>query len=153
MSLIHTCELNGVNPFDYLTELQRHALNSPRIRRSECRGTFATQWQSSQHPLRHNTKVRRWPETILFGHTKMPIKHARKTHFETSKIQQGFWPATQSGENVSRWSLCARSTLDQQTLPMQMRALRDYATKRGWTIAVQVKEVGSGAVDASCVSN
>jgi hypothetical protein len=25
MSLIHTCELNGVNPFDYLTELERHA--------------------------------------------------------------------------------------------------------------------------------
>jgi transposase len=25
MSLIHTCELAGVNPFDYLTELQRHA--------------------------------------------------------------------------------------------------------------------------------
>jgi transposase len=25
MSLIHTCELCGVNPFDYLTELQRHA--------------------------------------------------------------------------------------------------------------------------------
>ena len=24
MSLIHTCELNGVNPFEYLTELQRH---------------------------------------------------------------------------------------------------------------------------------
>jgi len=25
MSLIHTCELNGVNPFDYLIELQKHA--------------------------------------------------------------------------------------------------------------------------------
>jgi len=25
MSLIHTCELNGVNHFDYLTELQKHA--------------------------------------------------------------------------------------------------------------------------------
>ena len=25
MSLIHTCELNGVNPFEYLTELQKHA--------------------------------------------------------------------------------------------------------------------------------
>ncbi|HLW79190.1 MAG TPA: transposase [Terriglobia bacterium] len=25
MSLIHTCELNDVNPFDYLNELQRHA--------------------------------------------------------------------------------------------------------------------------------
>jgi hypothetical protein len=25
MSLIHTCELNHANPFDYLTELQQHA--------------------------------------------------------------------------------------------------------------------------------
>ena len=25
MSLIYTCHLNGANPFDYLTELQRHA--------------------------------------------------------------------------------------------------------------------------------
>jgi transposase len=25
MSLIHTCQLNAVNPFDYLTELQRHS--------------------------------------------------------------------------------------------------------------------------------
>jgi transposase len=25
MSLIHTCELEGVNPFQYLTLLQRHA--------------------------------------------------------------------------------------------------------------------------------
>ena len=25
MSLIHTCELNGANPFDYLTELLRRA--------------------------------------------------------------------------------------------------------------------------------
>ena len=25
MSLIHTCELNGVNSFRYLTELQRHS--------------------------------------------------------------------------------------------------------------------------------
>jgi hypothetical protein len=24
MSLIHTCELSGANPFDYLTELQKH---------------------------------------------------------------------------------------------------------------------------------
>ena len=37
------------------------------------------------------------------------------------------------------------STHDQQTLPLQNRALREYAAKRGWTIAMQVKEVGSGA--------
>jgi hypothetical protein len=30
MSLIHTCELNGVNPFHYLSELLRHAEDIPR---------------------------------------------------------------------------------------------------------------------------
>lgn len=34
MSLIYTCQLNQANPFDYLTELQRHAdqmAMSPRL--------------------------------------------------------------------------------------------------------------------------
>jgi len=30
MSLIHTCEFNGANPFDYLTELQRHTQERKR---------------------------------------------------------------------------------------------------------------------------
>lgn len=30
MRLIHTCELNGANPFDYLTEFQRPAGKLPR---------------------------------------------------------------------------------------------------------------------------
>ena len=29
MSLIHTCELERVNPFQYLTKLQRHAATLP----------------------------------------------------------------------------------------------------------------------------
>src|ERR1043165_1252170 len=37
------------------------------------------------------------------------------------------------------------STHDQQTLPLQQNAMRNYAKKRGWTIALQIKEVGSGA--------
>jgi putative DNA-invertase from lambdoid prophage Rac len=37
------------------------------------------------------------------------------------------------------------STSDQQTIPLQTRALREYAARRGWNIAMQVKEVGSGA--------
>jgi putative DNA-invertase from lambdoid prophage Rac len=36
---------------------------------------------------------------------------------------------------------------DQQTLPMQLRALREYAARRGWMIAMQVREVGSGAAE------
>src|SRR5262249_21241205 len=38
------------------------------------------------------------------------------------------------------------STNDQQTLAMQNRAMREYAARRGWTIALQVREVNSGAV-------
>ncbi len=46
-----------------------------------------------------------------------------------------------------RVGLYARvSTHDQQTLPLQMRAMREYAAKRGWAIAAQIKEGGSGAV-------
>ena len=45
-----------------------------------------------------------------------------------------------------RAGLYARvSTNDQQTIPLQIRSLRGYAARRGWTIAIQVKEVGSGA--------
>jgi DNA invertase Pin-like site-specific DNA recombinase len=45
-----------------------------------------------------------------------------------------------------RAGLYARvSTTDQQTLPMQNRAMREYVARRGWTIILQVREVGSGA--------
>ena len=45
-----------------------------------------------------------------------------------------------------RVGLYARvSTHDQQTLPMQLSAMRSYARKRGWTVAVEVKDLGSGA--------
>jgi putative DNA-invertase from lambdoid prophage Rac len=45
-----------------------------------------------------------------------------------------------------RAALYARvSTHDQQTLPLQIRTMREYAAKRNWTIITQVKEIGSGA--------
>ena len=45
-----------------------------------------------------------------------------------------------------RAGLYARvSTNGQQTIPLQIRALREDAVRRDWTIALQVKEVGSGA--------
>ena len=50
------------------------------------------------------------------------------------------------GAKALRVGLYARvSTHDQQTLPMQLSAMRSYAKKRGWTVAVEVKDVGSGA--------
>jgi DNA invertase Pin-like site-specific DNA recombinase len=45
-----------------------------------------------------------------------------------------------------RAGLYARiSTNDQQTLPMQLRAMREYVVRRGWTVILQVREVNSGA--------
>ena len=45
-----------------------------------------------------------------------------------------------------RVGLYARvSTYDQKTLPLQIRAMRESAGRRNWTIAQQVKEMGSGA--------
>jgi putative DNA-invertase from lambdoid prophage Rac len=52
------------------------------------------------------------------------------------------------GGPAPRVGLYARvSTSDQQTLPMQLSALREYATRRGWTIVVTVEDVGSGVRD------
>src|SRR5664279_1321992 len=49
-------------------------------------------------------------------------------------------------ETPCRVGLYARvSTHDQQTLPLQSRAMREYAARRGWSIVVQVKEAASGA--------
>jgi putative DNA-invertase from lambdoid prophage Rac len=55
-------------------------------------------------------------------------------------------PSNQVFGHPQRVGLYARvSTHDQQTLPLQIHAMRDFAAKRNWTIAVQIKEVGSGA--------
>src|SRR6185369_9119339 len=51
-----------------------------------------------------------------------------------------------SRTKMFRAGLYARvSTHDQQTLAMQNRAMREYAARRGWTVALQVREVNSGA--------
>jgi putative DNA-invertase from lambdoid prophage Rac len=45
-----------------------------------------------------------------------------------------------------RAGLYARvSTADQQTLPMQIAAMKEYAERRGWEIVASVKDVNGGA--------
>jgi putative DNA-invertase from lambdoid prophage Rac len=47
---------------------------------------------------------------------------------------------------TERVAMYARvSTHDQQTLPMQLEAMRAYAERKGWQIASTVEEIGSGA--------
>ena len=72
---------------------------------------------------------------------KVPVKQGAGIKKSGKVFGQG-----QNAAKAIRAGLYARvSTLDQQTLPMQNRAMRDYAARRGWTVAMQVKEVGSGA--------
>jgi putative DNA-invertase from lambdoid prophage Rac len=69
---------------------------------------------------------------------------AAKRASDKAKLPRVFGQARKPAR-MFRAGLYARvSTNDQQTIPLQIRALREYAVRRGWTIALQVKEVGSG---------
>jgi putative DNA-invertase from lambdoid prophage Rac len=71
----------------------------------------------------------------------MPIKRASQKAKSDHVFGQSRRPA-----KMFRAGIYARvSTNDQQTLAMQNRAMREYAGRRGWMIALQVREVGSGA--------
>ena len=71
----------------------------------------------------------------------MPMKRASPKAKSDNVFGQARKPS-----KMFRAGLYARvSTNDQQTLPMQSRALREYAARRGWAVAMQVREVGSGA--------
>jgi DNA invertase Pin-like site-specific DNA recombinase len=70
---------------------------------------------------------------------------AAKQAPEKTKSPKVFGQARKPAK-MFRAGLYARvSTNDQQTVPLQIRTLREYAVRRGWTITLQVKEVGSGA--------
>ncbi len=71
---------------------------------------------------------------------------AEKRASGRAKSQRVFGHPSGRPKTELRVGLYARvSTHDQQTLPLQNRAMREYAAQRGWIIALQVKEVGSGA--------
>jgi DNA invertase Pin-like site-specific DNA recombinase len=74
-------------------------------------------------------------------HSEVTAKQAP----ERAKSSRVFGQARKPAK-MFRAGLYARvSTNDQQTIPLQIRALREYVVRRGWTIALLVKEVGSGA--------
>jgi len=74
-------------------------------------------------------------------HSEMAAKRAS----EKAKSGNVFGHARKAAKML-RAGLYARvSTNDQQTLLMQSRAMREYAARRGWMIAMNVREVGSAA--------
>ena len=71
---------------------------------------------------------------------------AGKRAFRRASSPRVFGHPPRRAKAPFRVGLYARvSTQDQQTIPLQTRAMREYAARRGWTITLQVKEIGSGA--------
>lgn len=74
-------------------------------------------------------------------YVQMPVKRPSRK----AKSEKVFGQS-RTAKKMFRVGLYARvSKHDQQTLSMQIRAMREYAANREWTISLQVKEVGSGA--------
>jgi DNA invertase Pin-like site-specific DNA recombinase len=71
----------------------------------------------------------------------MPGKRAS----EKAKSEDVFGHARKPAKMLRAGLYTRVSTNDQQTLAMQNRAMREYAVRRGWTIALQIREVNSGA--------
>lgn len=77
------------------------------------------------------------------GSLRMPVKRPLRK----AKSADVFGQPRKKPKTL-RAGLYARvSTADQQTLAMQMRALREYVVRRGWTVALQIREISSGAVE------
>ena len=78
----------------------------------------------------------------------MPKRHSKmagKRASEKAKSRRVFGQARKPAR-MFRAALYSRvSTNDQHTLSMQSRNMREYAARRGWSIAIEVREVGSGA--------
>jgi hypothetical protein len=70
---------------------------------------------------------------------------AAKRAFPKAKSGNVFGQSRKAAKMFGAGLYARVSTNDQQTLSMQSRAMREYAARRGWTITVQVREVGSGA--------
>jgi DNA invertase Pin-like site-specific DNA recombinase len=73
---------------------------------------------------------------------------AEKRTSTATKRARVFGQASQKQKSVPRVALYARvSTHDQQTLPLQLAALRKYAKQRGWSVVEELQEIGSGSLE------
>lgn len=113
MGLIHTCELNDANPFEYLIELQRHA---PELAKNAAAWMPWNYQQSLQpastggDPLRSRLEYNAspWPQTIDLGQAGAQLENGRKTGFPKSEIAKGFWPPLKAAFDEAPGGLYAR---------------------------------------------
>jgi hypothetical protein len=72
-----------------------------------------------------------WPKTILCGQAEWTSQNGCKAGFHETKSPRVFGHPSQRAKTPFRVGLYARvSTQDQQTIPLQTRALREYVARR-----------------------
>lgn len=82
-----------------------------------------------------------WRKRLLFRHHKIAVVLRGKS----TPFFGGFF-ATSDEALSMRVALYARvSTHDQQTLPLQIEAMRQYVATRGWQVIREVTDISSGA--------
>src|SRR5260370_42032470 len=75
------------------------------------------------------------------------MRNPRVSGTSKDHYKERFWPGTKVRSGRVEVAIYARvSTHDQQTLPLQIKAMREYALRRGWKIVAEVREIASGAV-------
>ena len=78
---------------------------------------------------------------LLYGHAT-----ARRNAWKSGEFRGAILEGFLARVETDRVAIYARvSTHDQQTLSLQLEAMRAYAERKGWQIALMVEEVGSGA--------
>jgi putative DNA-invertase from lambdoid prophage Rac len=70
---------------------------------------------------------------------------AGKRASRQAKLPRVFGHPSGRNQTVLRAGLYARVSTHDQQIPLQTSAMREYATRRGWRIVLQVREIGSGA--------
>ncbi len=85
-----------------------------------------------------------WHKSITMCHTETVPGNLLIPADSDGTISEGL--CAMGKFEVRKVALYARvSTADQKTNGAQLEALREYAVKRGWDVALEVAEVGSGA--------
>src|SRR5664279_1592208 len=86
-----------------------------------------------------------WPKRIVFGQARGTLRNGRQTGIYEGELAQGFRPGTETSKNVPRRPLRPRLYERPTDHPAADPRPAGIRPRRGWTIALQVKEVGSGA--------
>jgi DNA invertase Pin-like site-specific DNA recombinase len=70
---------------------------------------------------------------------------SKKPNVGTAKCVDLLSPKKMSSKHFGAAFYARVSTADQQTTPLQIGAMQDYARRRGWTIVAEVRDVNGGA--------